>query len=131
MKKAKRPGTPVSETLKRSIKRNMRRGVLGSKNSTASCDGPTASMTGLDLSGINPIGYSTMGNGAWAWHVMPDGWYERWVPKPRKGESPGHWLVRVASDLVLPTQWATQPNGWVESGVVAAVNAHLAHLDWV
>ena len=102
MRKAKRPGTPVNDTIKRSIKRNMRRGVLGSKNrphTTASCDGPTASMTGLDLGAVNPNGIPTIAIGAWAWHVTPDVWFERWVPKPEANMTVAIWLNEITPTL--------------------------------
>lgn len=88
-------------------------------------------MSGLDLGSVNPNGYSTLANGAWAWHVMPDGWYERWVPKPCKDESPVSWLVRVAPDLKLSPKWVTQPNGWFLSGIVESINSYFADRDWV
>ena len=122
--KAKKSGTPVNETLKRRIKRNMQRGIWGSKEPRgrpASCDGPTASMTGIDLGAINPNGYTTLANGAWAWHVAPDIWFERWVPKPNPNETHHSWV-----DRILPV-WYTRK---IDEDWVAAVNACYAHRDW-
>lgn len=133
MTKAKKPGTPVNETIKRSIKRNMQRGIWGSKGprrNTASCDGPTASMTGLDLSAVNPNGYSTMGNGAWAWHVKPDHWFERWVPKPRKGENPAEWAVRLGVLCYFENVHEGVPQDAIEEAAVVSINADFAQMDW-
>lgn len=129
--KAKKPGTPVNDTIKRSIRRNMQRGIWGSKGprrSTGqgpSCVGPSASMTGLDMTIVNPLGYSTMANGAWAWYRNPNNWFERWVPKPNKGENPVEWAVRVGVVAAMPVIL-----GVADETAMAAINAQFAHLDW-
>lgn len=134
MTKAKKPGTPVNDTLKRSIKRNMQRGIWGSKGprcSTASCTGSSASMTGLDMAVVNPLGYSTIANGAWAWHCSPDNWFERWVPKPRKGESPVDWAVRLRVLFYFEDAHEGVPQNAIEEYAVFSINAQFAHLDWI
>lgn len=135
MATSKKPGTPVSETLKRSIKRNMQRGIWGSKGprrvGSYSCTGPSTSMSGLDLGSVNPNGYSTLSNGAWAWHVAPDLWFERWVPKPRKGENPAEWAIRLAVLCYFKKEHEGVPQDVIEEAAVISINAEFAHLDWV
>ena len=124
MSKAKKPGTPVNETLKRSIRRNMQRGIWGSKGprriGSYSCVGPSASMTGLDLGTVSPNGYSTMANGAWAWHVAPDVWFESWVTKPRPNQTLTEWLI----------DWVPEPVEVVTQALADMLNKRYAYLDW-
>lgn len=130
--KAKKPLQPVSETLKRSVARGWRQGKFGSvgRRGHTSCDVGYTSMTGLDLASINPIGYSTMANGAWAWHVVSEHWFERWVPKPEKGEGIWKWIERLGiNDFFLNIKRI--PADEQDREGVAAVNAHFAQLDWV
>ena len=132
MTKANKPLQPVSETVKKSVARGWRQGKFGSvgRRGHTSCDVGYASMTGLDLSIINPNGYSTLANGAWAWHCSPNDWFERWVPKPSKGENPVEWAVRIGVLQYFEGLTGVLPDE-IAQAATAAINAEFAHLDWI
>lgn len=128
MTKAKKPPQSVPESIKKSVARGYRQGKFGSVNrrGVTSCDVGYTSMTGLDLASFNPRGITTLSNGAWAWHKAPEYWFERWVPKPEKGEHQGNWALRLHVCHYFDDSYT---GGSIESAT-DAINAHFAHLDW-